>query len=318
MRAIWLEDQKLSNKTDVPQPHPGDFEALIRVRLAGICSTDLELVRGYYPFNGIPGHEFVGIVESSPSDRSWEGKRVVGEINIACGVCDMCKAGYNRHCEQRRTLGIHDWNGTFAEYLVLPLSNLHIVPDQVPDKMAVFTEPLAAAYEILEQVALTPDDRVLVIGAGRLGQLVAQVLQGTGCRLEVVARHPKQRQLLVKRGISVITEQNLADNKYDVVVEATGSTDGYFLARECIRPRGKIILKSTYKGDVKVNFSSIVVDEVTLVGSRCGPFKPALSMLVKGTVDPQPLIEGVYSLDQGLIAFEQAALPGMLKILIQV
>jgi threonine dehydrogenase-like Zn-dependent dehydrogenase len=214
-------------------------------------------------------------------------------------------------------LGIHAWNGAFADYLVLPLSNLHIVPDMVPDPLAVFTEPLAAAYEILEQNPLTPEDRVLVIGAGRLGQLVAQVLLETGCQLEVVARHTKQGQLLERRGIRIIAHQNLGDKKYDVVVEATGSTDGFLLARKCIRPRGKIILKSTYKGDLTVNFSSIVVDEVTLVGSRCGPFEPALRMLAEGKVDPGSLIEGVYSLDQGITAFERAARPGVLKILIQ-
>ncbi len=179
MHALWLENQKLELRADVPIPSPEEDEALIRVRLAGVCSTDLELVRGYYPFSGIPGHEFVGEVISAPRNSSWIGKRVVGEINIACGECETCKSGLTRHCEQRKTLGIHDWNGVFAEYLVLPLKNLHAVSDKIPDESAVFTEPLAAAYEILEQNQLNPDDKVLVIGAGRLGQLVAQVLQGS-------------------------------------------------------------------------------------------------------------------------------------------
>jgi threonine dehydrogenase-like Zn-dependent dehydrogenase len=301
MQALWLEDQKLEFRSNVPEPHPTGSEALIRVRMAGVCSTDLELVCGYYPFSGIPGHEFVGDVVNSPNDPTWVGKRVVG---------------LTRHCERRRTLGIHDWDGAFAEYLVLPLTNLHEVPDQVPDKSAVFTEPLAAAYEILEQNTFTPEDRVLVIGAGRLGQLVAQVLQGTGCRLDVVARHSKQLELLTKRNIHTISIQSLGDKKYDVVIEATGSPDGFLLARKCIHPRGKIIIKSTYKGNIDVNLSAIVVDEVTLMGSRCGPFEPALKLLAEGKVDPEPLIDAVYSLEQGMMAFRQAAMPGVLKVLI--
>ena len=191
MQSLWLENQKLEFKADVPIPIPAEDEALIRVRLAGLCSTDLELVRGYYPFTGIPGYEFVGEVVSSPKDSSWVGKRVVGEINITCGICETCKSGLPRHCEPRKKLGIHDWNGVFAEYVVLPLTNLHTVSDQIPDDIAVFTEPIAAAYEIIEQNPLNPEDRVLIIGAGRIGQLVAQVLRGTGCKLEVMARHPK-------------------------------------------------------------------------------------------------------------------------------
>lgn len=317
MQSLWLENQKLEFRGDVPIPIPVEYEALIRVRMAGVCNTDLELVRGYYPFSGIPGHEFVGQVVSSPKDPSWVGKRVVGEINIACGVCETCKAGLTRHCEQRKTLGIHDWNGVFAEYLVLPLANLHAVSDAIPDELAVFTEPLAAAYEILEQIRLNPEDRVLIIGAGRFGQLVAQVLQVTGCELEVVARHPKQRELLAHRNILTITDQNLGDKKYDFVIEATGSPDGFLWARKSVRPRGKIILKSTYKGSVEVNFSGIVVDEISLIGSRCGPFEPALRLLEENRVDPRPLIEAVYPLEQGTLAFEHAARPGVLKVLIQ-
>ena len=317
MRALWLEDKKLKYRSNLPMPEPAESEALIRVRLAGGCSTDLELVRGYYPFSGILGHEFVGEVVSSPQDASWVGKRVVGEINIACGECNSCRSGLSRHCDRRRTLGIHDWNGAFAEYLVLPINNLHIVPDQITDDSAVFTEPLAAAYEILEQNRFTPEDRVLVIGAGRLGQLIAQVLQEAGCEPEVVARHSKQRELLAKRKILTISEQSLGDNKYDVVIEATGSSDGFVLARKCVRPRGIIILKSTYKGNIELNLSSIVVDEVTLMGSRCGPFEPALRLLAEGKVDPLPLIEAVYTLKQGSMALEYAALPGILKVLIQ-
>lgn len=317
MRALWLEDKKLEYRSNLPIPDPAGSEALVRVHLAGICSTDLELVRGYYPYSGIPGHEFVGEVVSSPNDSTWVGKRVVGEINIACGECATCRSGLHRHCEKRKTLGIHDWNGAFTEYLILPLSNLHIVPDNLTDESAVFTEPLAAAYEILDQNIFTSDDKVLLLGAGRLGQLIAQVLHGAGCEIEVVARHLKQSELLKKYNIHVTSEQGLGDKKYDIVIEATGSPDGFGLACRYVRPRGKIILKSTYQGNVDVNLSSMVVDEITLMGSRCGPFKPALRLLAEGKVDPGSLIEKIYPLEQGIQAFTLAAMPGRLKVLVQ-
>ncbi len=317
MQALWLEEQNLQFREDVPIPEPAAGQALIRVRLSGICSTDLELVRGYLPFMGVPGHEFVGEVVSSPSDPSWEGMRVVGEINIVCGDCYFCRSGMASHCEKRKTLGIHDWNGVFSEYLVLPLANLHVVPAFLPDELAVFTEPLAAACEILEQVRFRHDDRVLVIGAGRLGQLVAQVFKNTGCKLEVVARHHRQQQLLADRAIPTIAKVDLSKKKYDLVIEATGSADGFKLARQVIRPRGMIVLKSTYTGSAKVNFSGIVVDEVKLVGSRCGPFEPALHLLSQHRVNPMPLIDGRYPLKHGVEAFKHAGQPGALKILIQ-
>jgi 2-desacetyl-2-hydroxyethyl bacteriochlorophyllide A dehydrogenase len=317
MQSLWLEKQILIFRDNEPIPVPEKGQALIRVLLAGICSTDLELVRGYYPFSGIPGHEFVGEVVASPEDPMWIGKRVVGEINIACGLCETCKLGIPRHCEHRKTLGIHDWNGAFAEYLVLPLTNLHHVPDHVSNEMAVFTEPLAAAHEILEQITLQNKDRVLIIGAGRLGLLAAMVIQQTSCELNVVTRHQKQHMLLKKQHIQAISEQSLGSRKYDVVVEATGSVDGFVQACKSIRPRGTIILKSTYKGNVEVNFSQIVVDEVTLIGSRCGSFEPALGILAAGKVDPCFLIEAIYPLEQGIKAFGQATKPGVLKVLIQ-
>jgi len=316
MLSLWLENQTLSVRTYVSEPILARGEALVRVRLAGVCSTDLELVRGYLPFIGIPGHEFVGEVTQSADDSSLVGKRVVGDINIACGKCEMCLSGLIRHCEHRKTLGIRDWNGAFAEYLTLPIKNLHQVPNTVPDEMAVFTEPLAAAHEILEQVNLQPGQRVLDIGAGRLGQLVAQTLALTDCRLDVLARHPRQRELLVSRKITVISEEDILKGKYEVVIEATGSPNGFTLARLAIRPRGTIVLKSTYQGNTKVDFSTIVVDELTLVGSRCGSFEPALELLASGKVDPRPLIEANYPLEQGITAFEHAARPGVFKVLI--
>ena len=313
MQSLWLENQSLSMR-DLPLPsRPG--EALIRVRLSGICGTDLELVRGYYPFTGIPGHEFVGEVVESP-DQSWIGKRVVGEINAVCGECEQCHNGRPTHCENRTVLGITNRDGVHAEYTCLPLANLHVVPDPVSDEAAVFTEPLAAALEIQQQVQIHPTDRVLLIGAGRLGQLVAQTLALTGCDLRVVARHPHQKALLEARQIRLISEDEVQPRRWDVVVEATGSPSGFGLARQALRPRGTLVLKSTYRGESTVNWSPFVVDEITIVGSRCGPFAPALRLLERGEVDPTVLIAERFPLGQALEAYENAKKPGMLKVLI--
>ena len=314
MQALWLEKQQLDLR-EVPEPtRPG--EALIHVRKAGVCSTDLELVKGYYPFTGIIGHEFVGdVVECD--DPTWVGHRVVGEISVTCGNCEQCLDGRSMHCENRTVLGITKRNGTFAEYTTLPASNLHRVPASVPDEMAVFTEPLAAALEIQQQVHIRPTDRVLVIGAGRLGQLIAQTLALTGCDLHVVARHPHQQRLLIERGIELILEEDVQPWRWDIVVEATGSPSGFSLARQAIRPHGTLVMKSTYEGEMSVNFSSIVVDEVNIVGSRCGPFEPALRLMEKGEVNPSGLIAAEFKLGDVLQAFEHAAQPGVLKVLVK-
>jgi len=314
MQAVWLENQQIKLR-DIPQPNKPS-EALIKIRKAGICSTDLELVKGYYPYTGILGHEFVGEVADAP-DKTWIGARVVGEINAVCGTCEACLNGRPTHCENRTVLGIVNRDGVFAEYTTLPLANLHRVPDSVPDEMAVFTEPLAAALEIQQQTQIKPTDRVLLVGAGRLGQLIAQTLALTGCGLHVIARHPHQQNLLTTRGIRLITEEGIQPRKWDIVVEATGSPDGFNLARKAIRPRGTMVLKSTYKGDMNVNFSSIVVDEITVLGSRCGPFEPALRLLEKREVDPSVLIAGQYNLGDSLKAFEKASQAGILKILLE-
>jgi threonine dehydrogenase-like Zn-dependent dehydrogenase len=315
MEAVWLENNQIK-LADVQQPNRPD-EALIRIRKAGICSTDLELVKGYYPYTGILGHEFVGEVVNAP-DTSWIGQRVVGDINAVCGKCEACLNGRPTHCENRTALGIVNRDGVFAEYTSLPLENLHRVPDSVPDEMAVFTEPLAAALEIQQQIQIRPTDRVLLVGAGRLGQLIAQTLALTGCDLRVVARHSYQQEILSARNIGLITEENIQPRKWDIVVEATGSSDGFNLARRAIRPRGTMVLKSTYKGDMNVNFSSIVVDEINLIGSRCGPFEPALRLLEKREVDPRVLISDQYKLQDALKAFEKAAQPGVLKVLLEI
>lgn len=317
MQAVWLENGQLSFRDDLELCKPLPGEAVVRVRLAGICATDLEMVKGYHPFTGVLGHEFVGEVIDAPEYPAWVGRRVVGEINITCGVCSMCRSGRSAHCEQRSVLGISQRHGVFAEYTTLPLVNLHRVPDSLPDEVAVFTEPLAASLQILEQLTLRPSDKVLIVGAGRLGQLVAQVLSLTGCDLRVVARHVRQRELLAERGIQWVTEENIPVKKFDLVVEATGSTSGFSLACQAVRPRGCLVLKSTYTGDVSVNLSSLVVDEVTLIGSRCGPFKPALRLLDEGRVDPRPLIEGRYPLKEALKAINASDQPGALKILFE-
>jgi threonine dehydrogenase-like Zn-dependent dehydrogenase len=317
MQALWLENQTVTWKNDVPLPSPPVGEALVRVRLAGICATDLELVRGYYPFTGILGHEFVGEVVEAAGAPDWVGQRVVGEINAACGECEACRAGRPTHCERRTVLGIIQREGVFAEYLSLPVANLHQIPASIPDEAAVFTEPLAAALEIQEQVPIHPTERVLVIGAGRLGQLVAQTMALTGCDLQVVARHHHQKKLLEERGIHTLSEGDILDKKTDIVVEATGSAAGFHLAQRAVRPRGVLVLKSTYKGEVQVNFSALVVDEITVVGSRCGPFPPALRLLEQQQVDPTPLIEACYPLREGQLAIEHAARPGAMKVLIK-
>src|ERR1051325_11102502 len=278
MKSVWLENNKI-DLHDVPQPCKPN-EALIKIRKAGICSTDLELVKGYYPYTGILGHEFVGeVVEAH--DASWIGQRVVGEINVVCNQCEQCLHGRPTHCEHRTVLGIVNRDGTFAEFTTLPITNLHRVPDSVPDDMAVFTEPLAAALEIQDQINIKPTDRVLLVGAGRLGQLIAQTLALTGCDLHVVARHEHQRSLLKARGIRIISEEDVITQswRWDVVVEATGLPSGFAVARKAIRPRGTLVMKSTYKGEMSVNFSSMVVDEINLIGSRCGPFEPALRLM---------------------------------------
>jgi len=316
MNAIWLENQQISFRTGLLVPTPDPGEALIRVSLAGVCSTDLELVRGYYPYCGIPGHEFVGHVEAAPGAPQWIDQRVVGEINIACGVCKPCLDGYPTHCAQRKVLGIRNWHGAFAQYLTLPLQNLHLVPETISDEAAVFVEPLAAAMEVLEQVTVSAGQNCLVVGAGRLGQLVAQVLATTDCNLKVVARHPYQQKLLKQRGISWIGEQDVAVGEMDVVVDATGTPSGFHIARRAVRPRGTIVLKSTYAGEMSLNLSGIVVDEITVVGSRCGPFPAAIQLLSSGKLGLSGLVQATFSLEQGVAAFEVAAQPGVLKVLI--
>ena len=321
MKAIWLENNQISIRKDLPIPEPSPGEALIKTRLSGICATDLELVKGYYPYKGIPGHEFVGEVAAvalgDQAASEWVGKRVVGEINLSCGACEYCCSDHPTHCSNRTVLGIMQKDGVFADYLTLPLRNLHLIPDNVPDEAAVFVEPIAAALEIQEQVHVKPNMNVVVIGAGRLGQLIAQTLSLTGCRLAVLARYPSQQRLLRARNISALSEEELINHGADVVVEATGSPGGFALAMKAVKSRGVIVLKSTYRGKDEINFSTLVVEEISLIGSRCGPFPPAIQLLERRLIDPTPLIEYRYPLEHGLEAFEKAASSGVMKVLIQ-
>jgi len=299
--------------TDVDVPEPKAEEALIRVRRAGVCSTDLEIVKGYMGFEGTLGHELVGEVVGA-TDAGWMGARVTGEINLSCARCERCLAGLGRHCASRTVLGILGKDGCFAEYVTLPLRNLHRVPDGLSDALAVFAEPLAAAYEILEQIRIAPDDRVAILGDGKLGSLIAMVLQQTGAEVVVVGRHAHKLERLAPLGLRTALADDAIDGDFDVVVEATGSAPGFERARSLLRPRGTLVLKSTYHGKLELDAAPLVIDEITVVGSRCGPFPPALRALAEGRIDPTPLIEDSFALADGVRALEKAAERGVRKV----
>lgn len=315
MLGLWLEDCRIDVRR-VPLPARED-EALVRVRLAGVCGTDLHMIRGYYPFTGVFGHEFVGEVVRSPKEPELEGQRVVGEINANCGSCPRCLEGSPTHCENRTVLGILGRDGAFAEFLTLPVANLHTIPSSTPDEAAVFVEPLAASLEILEQVHLLPTHRVLVVGAGRMGQIIARVLALTGCELSVLARHEHQRNLLENQAIASEGSGQEQERAYDIVVDASGSPSGFETSLKAVKPRGTVVMKSTYPGEQSVNLSKIVVDEISLVGSRCGPFPPAIRLLDRGRIDLADLITARYPLDEGRKAIEHAGERGVLKVLIE-
>lgn len=314
MKALVFDEALRIAERDVPKRRSG--EALVRVRLAGICNTDLEITKGYMRFSGVLGHEFVGEVEAC-SDAGWVGRRVVGEINVGCRECTDCRSGRERHCRGRSVLGILGKDGCFAEYITLPVKNLVGVPDSVPDEAAVFVEPLAAACEILEQVSVGPTQSVAVMGDGKLGQLVARVLRLTGCRLAVYGKHPEKLRLLDFPGVVARLAAEGDGRRYDAVVDATGSAGGFEEALDRVRPGGRLILKSTTHESGRFHAAKIVVDEIRIVGSRCGPFEPALRLLESGLVDVKSLVTGEYPLDDGIRAFEDAAAPSCLKILLR-
>lgn len=308
---------------EIPRPACGE-EALVRVLLAGICNTDLEITRGYAGFRGTLGHEFVGIAEEC-DDASLVGKRVVGEINCGCGQCQRCQCSDARHCPGRTVLGIAGRDGAMAEWVRLPARNLLVVPGSIDNDQAVFTEPLAAACQILDQAGFSAEHRVLVLGDGKLGLLISQVLQGTGCALTVLGRHSKKLAILQRRGIATVVAESTGAldrfarshaMEFDVVVEATGSSRGLEFATGLVRPRGTVVLKSTVRDLPRINTAAVVVNEITLVGSRCGRFAPALELLERHAVDVRSLIHSSFPLGDGAIAISQAAQPGALKVLL--
>jgi len=327
MKALYFDSKKLELvQRRKPARRPG--EALVRVRMAGICATDMEILKGYMNFRGTPGHEFVGEV-AAPEESALYGKRVVGEINIACRKCTMCKAGLYKHCPNRKVLGIDGKDGAFAEYLTLPLTNLHEVPDSVTDEEAIFVEPLAAACEFLERETITKRENVLVLGDGKLAALVAQVIYMKTKKVTVLGRSDAKLAFFKKLGIRVLNissesknagsgggsnrkiapieeRYNLPGELFDIVIECSGSPDGLPIAARLVMPRGRIILKSTYRNNLKWNPSQVVINEVSIIGSRCGPFDTAVEIIKSGEVTLRPLISAVYPLEEWRVAFKKA------------
>lgn len=319
MQAM-LFDGALRAVSTHPQPTLAPGEAIVRPHMVGICNTDIEITRGYMGFRGVLGHEFVGTVVEC-DDAAWLGRRVVGEINAACRRCPTCLRGSPEHCPERTTLGIDRRDGAMAERFSLPTSCLHPVPASVPDTAAVFVEPLAAALEILEQSHLRPTERVAVVGDGKLGLLIAQVLRLPGCDVTLVGRHPERWAPLNEAGVATVhadeldgRASGLQPSAFDVVVDVTGQPAGLDTARRLVRPRGRLVLKSTFHGSANLNLSQLVVDEITLVGSRCGPFGAALRLLERRLVETEPLIAATYRLSDGIDAFDAAR--GKLKVLL--
>jgi alcohol dehydrogenase len=314
MQALVF-DKTLHLAHDYPFPQPQPGEAIIRPHLVGICNTDIEITRGYMGFQGVLGHEFVGTVQES-DDAAWIGRRVVGEINAACFRCPVCLRGDEPHCPNRTTLGIDRRDGAMAEAVMLPNACLHAVPNSVTDDAAVFVEPLAAALEILQQSHVHPTDRVAVVGDGKLGALIAQVMRLPGCEVLLLGHHPERWPIFERQGICCIHSSEAPDTLFDVVIDCTGQPGGLDIARRLVRPRGRLFLKSTFHGTSGLNLTMVVVDEVHLIGSRCGPFAPALRLLERGLIDTASLISGEFALSDALDAF--GASQGQLKILLRI
>ena len=302
---------------DYPMPRPGEGEALLKVLWAGICSTDLEICKGYMDFEGVPGHEFVGQVVRT-SRAHLADKRVVGGINCVCGKCDMCASGLSNHCRDRTVLGIAGRDGAMAEYLTLPEANLQVVDEKISDEQAVFVEPLAAALQIAKQVRIDSRWKIAVLGDGRLGLLAAQVLANMNKSVMLVGKHPEKLLVADKRGIRVsLADSVVAKNDFDLVVECTGAGSGLLMASKMVRPRGTIVLKSTYAGKAECDLSQLVVNEVTLIGSRCGTFGEAIEALKNGQVDVSGMISRVFPLEKICEAMEFAGKPEVIKVLLR-
>jgi threonine dehydrogenase-like Zn-dependent dehydrogenase len=313
MRGLWLENG-LILREDLPDPPVPAGEALIKVRLAGICGTDLELVEGYLGFRGVPGHEFVGEVVEAPRGGPPPGTRVVGEINAACGRCRRCREGRRNHCADRTVLGILGRQGAFAEYLTLPVENLHAVPEGLADEEAVFVEPLAAACRILDQIEVGPGLRAAVLGDGRLGHLVALTLKAAGADVTVLGRHPERLAKLTERGFTTSPSPGPHLERFGLTVDCTGKPSGFSDALRLCEPTGILVLKSTYHGPADLALTPVVIDEIRVIGSRCGPFPPAIRALEAGDVPVRDLVEGIYPLSDGIRAMQSAR--GALKILL--
>lgn len=314
MRAVVFDGEPRLDLRPIPKPGPG--EALVRVLCAGICNTDLEILKGYMGFRGILGHEFVGIVEECANDH-LRGKRVVGEINCVCHRCEYCALEMPHHCLNRSVIGILNRDGAFAEYIALPEDNLHIVPSTLRDDAAVFAEPLAAAYRILEQVNITAEDRVIVLGDGKLGQLIAQVLNGVTRNLVCVGKHSWKLELLENLNIGTAHLDDPMERGADFVIEATGSYEGFARALELVRPEGAVILKTTVAHPTALDLSLPVINEITIIGSRCGPFRPALEALSKMKVDIRRMVTDTFELRDGLRALSRASDPDAMKVLLR-
>ncbi|MBI5408819.1 MAG: alcohol dehydrogenase catalytic domain-containing protein [Nitrospirae bacterium] len=342
MKALVFNNG-LQYRTDYPMPELKENEALIRVIYAGICNTDIEITKGYMGFQGVPGHEFVGVVEKC-GESNLVGKRVSGEINVGCGACSYCREDMQNHCPDRSVPGILNKDGAFAEYITLPVRNLHIIPDSLSDEEAVFIEPLAAAFEILKQVKITPSDKVCVLGDGKLGLLVGQALSTTSCDLVVVGKHKEKLSILEGMGIrtELISSKNpptspfskgglnsplsrgvrgvfpSLNKSFDIVVDCTGSPSGIETALALVKPRGKIILKTTVAGSRQIDLNKIVIDEISVLGSRCGPFPAAIKAIEAKKVNLLPLVGKRFNLKNGVKAFEYASRKGALKALLKI
>ena len=304
MRALYFDGKTVKFRQAHPDPTAGAGEVLVRVRVAGICQTDYEIARGYMGFQGVLGHEFAGIVSKlGPGvDPQWLGKRVCGEINCICGKCEMCGRGLSSHCFQRTVIGIVKRDGAFADLICLPARNLHAIPDHVTDEEAVFVEPLAAAYQVLRQVKVEKHTRVTVLGDGRLGQLVAQVMARTGCTLMLVGRHVQKLAVAERRTgggiLTAVDGELVARRDQDLVIDCTGRAEGLIRALALVRPRGTVVLKTTVEKSIPINLAPVVIDEVTILGSRCGPFADAIGALARREVDVLPLISRRVKLEQ--------------------
>ncbi len=319
MRAVVF-DNGLKLDKNYAKPSPQKGEALIKVNTIGICNTDYEITKGYMGYKGVLGHEFTGVVEEiNADDKSLLNKRVVGEINCGCGECEWCNQGLERHCPNRSTLGIWQREGCFAEYVCLPVKNLLEIPENVSDEEAVFTEPLAAALEILEQIHIPPYKKIAVLGDGKLGLMIALALNAAGLDLILIGKHENKLEIAQKQGVKTKLLSDVEIKKeYDFVVEATGSISGFETSLALTKPRGTLILKSTIAASKEFNFAPVVVDEITIVGSRCGQFAPALRLLESGRIDVKPLISDIFEFDESIAAFERNKEKSSIKVIVKV